>query len=89
MNYIIHVNQHIIRYNKKHGTSLPPYRIQHGRSDKNPRYAQKVIWNGPSETIYDSKNPLSCGAQIWIETSIKPDLIDECVYSDIKVAMKE
>jgi hypothetical protein len=89
MNYIIHVNQHVIRFNSKYKTDLPAFRIQHGRSDEKPRYAKRVIWQGPSETVYSEDNPLRCGAKIWIETAEEPTLIDECYYSDIRVAMED
>lgn len=88
MPYIIHVNQHVIKFNSKWGSDLPAFRIQNGRIDEKPRYAKKVIWNGPSETVYSESCPLRCGAKIWIETEQEPTLIDECFYSDIRVAME-
>lgn len=72
---------------KKYNTNYPPCRIQYGRTDKNPKYAQKIIWSGDSETIYDSENPLPCGAQIWIEIKEKPKLIGEVQYSEIRNLM--
>ena len=87
--YIIHVNQNVIKFNSKYGTSLPACRIQHGRYDEKPRYAKKVMWNGESETVYDPENPLRCGAKIWIETAVEPTLIGECYFSDIRVEMEK
>ena len=87
MSFIIHVNQYVIKFNKKYGADLPPYRVQNGRSDQRARYCRKVIWNGPSETVYSPNDPLRCGAQIWIETNTEPTLVDECFFSDIKKEM--
>lgn len=85
--YLIHVNQHVIKFNSKYGTDLPTYRIQKGRVDETPKYAKKVVWNGPSETVYSPDCPLRCGAKIWIETTVQPTLIDECVFRDIREEM--
>lgn len=87
MAYIVHVNQHVIKFNKKHGTQLPPYRVQEGREGKNPRYCMKVKMSGPSETVYSPEEPLSCGAQIWIETEVEPILEQECIFKDIREEM--
>ena len=60
----IHVNQHIIRSNKKKGLKEPVFTVKQGASN---RYAKKVIIDGPSELVYSPEKPLSCGATVWIE----------------------
>ena len=61
----IHVNMHVIRANKKHGTSNPVITIKTGKRN---RYCHKVEILGPSRVIYSPDCPLSCGARVWIET---------------------
>jgi hypothetical protein len=65
MKTIIHVNQHIIRANKKNGTKHPPLTIKTYKSSKAAHY---VYITGPSVVVYSPDNPLSCGAHAWIET---------------------
>jgi len=84
---IIHVNNHIIRYNKKHGTSLPPVRVQEG--SKHSRYCQEVKINGPSQVIYRPDAPLACGARLWIETEAFVELIGETPYSNIREQLEK
>lgn len=61
----IHVNQHVIRSNKRHGSSEPPICI---RTSKGVQYCSHVRIDGPSELVYSPDKPLSCGARLWIET---------------------
>ena len=61
----IHVNQHIIRSNKKHGKKEPVLTV---KTYKSNTYAHEVEINGPSKVIYSPDKPLSCGARVWIET---------------------
>ena len=61
----IHVNQHVVRSNKKHGKKEPVLTVKTYKS--NP-YAHEVENNGPSKVIYSPDKPLSCGARVWIET---------------------
>ena len=61
----IHVNQHHIRSNKKHGTNKPVITI---KTSKDNTYCNEVIIEGPSKIIYNPDKPLSCGARVWIET---------------------
>jgi hypothetical protein len=61
----IHVNQHIIRENKKTGACHPAITIQW--RNKSYRFREVEI-TGPSEVIYSPDRPLSCGAHIWVET---------------------
>ena len=72
MKTYIHVNQHKIRANKKHGTNEPVITIKEGR---NNTYCHTVEILGPSKIRYggNEKPILSCGARVVIET--ESDLI--------------
>ena len=61
----IHVNQHVVRSNKKHGKKEPVLTV---KTYKSNTYAHAVEINGPSKVIYSPDKPLSCGARVWIET---------------------
>lgn len=63
----IHVNQHKIRANLKHGTDEPVITVKEGKSNK---YCHDVEILGPSVVRYseNGKPILSCGARVVIET---------------------
>ena len=63
----IHVNQHKIRANKKHGTNEPVITIKEGKTNT---YCHEVKINGDSVIRYggNEKPILSCGARVVIET---------------------
>ena len=61
----IHVNQHVIKRNRKTGESEPVLTVKTYRSNT---YAHAVEINGPSRVIYRPGKPLNCGAHVWIET---------------------
>lgn len=61
----IHVNQHVIRANKKNNESNPVLTVKRG---KNNDYAHEVEILGPSKVVYSPDKPLSCGAKVWIQT---------------------
>ena len=65
MKTIVHVNQHIIKKNRKTGERHPVLTI---KTYKSNTYAQEVSILGPSKVIYSPDKPLSCGATVWIET---------------------
>jgi hypothetical protein len=65
MKTIIHVNQHKIKHNRKHGDNEPVLTV---KTYKTNNYAHEVDINGPSRVVYRPKKPLSCGARVWIET---------------------
>lgn len=62
---LIHVNQHVIKSNKKTGETKPVLTVKTGKSNI---YAHEVIINGPSKIVYSPSKPLSCGARVWVET---------------------
>jgi len=61
----IHINQHIIRRNKKTGEREPVITVKTYKSND---YASSVEILGTSRLIYSPDKPLSCGATVWIET---------------------
>ena len=65
MKKIIHVNQHIIKANRKHGENNP---VLTCKTYKDNTYAHEVYIEGPSRIVYRPDKPLSCGAHVWIET---------------------
>lgn len=65
MKTIIHVNQHVIKANRKNGTNDPCLTV---KTYKTNDYAHDVEIHGPSRVVYSPDKPLSCGAHVWIET---------------------
>ena len=63
----VHVNQHVIRDNKKNGTNAPVITVKRGSDNY---YGNCVEICGPSRVIYggNDKPILSCGARVVIET---------------------
>ena len=67
----IHVNQHNIRAKNK-GADLPVITVKDYR--RNRKVNQAVIMDGDREVargVYSPDKPLSCGAKLWIETSLE------------------
>jgi hypothetical protein len=65
MRTIIHVNQHVIKSNRKNGVQDPVLTV---KTYKDNNYAHEVEVLGPSKVVYSPNKPLSCGAHVWIET---------------------
>lgn len=72
----IHINQHVIRANKKNGTDNPVITVKTSKSNS---YATEVEILGKSKVIYSPNKPLSCGARVWIETNDKVILDNKTV----------
>ena len=75
MKTIIHVNQHIIKSNRKTGEDRPVLTV---KTYKDNRYAMEAIIRDEkgrevARVVYRPHNPLSCGAHCWIETSLQVD----------------
>ena len=70
----IHVNQHVIRSNKKNGTNDPVITIKQGSKNV---YCHQVAILGPSKVTYggNDKPILSCGARVVIETEADIEII--------------
>ena len=79
----IHVNQHIIKSNRKKDLEEPVFTVKQG-SGRPTRYAKGVTIDGPSVLVYRPKKPLSCGAHVWIETDSPVSLMGEKSYADLK-----
>ena len=60
----IHVNQHVIKKNRKTGERNPVLSV---KTYKSNTYASEITGDGPFRVIYRPDNPLSCGAHVWIE----------------------
>jgi hypothetical protein len=78
---IIHVNSNVIRSNRKRGESNPPLSIRKTRSAK-AIYANEVLLkdslgNVIATVVYKPETPLSCGAQVWIETEFDVEVIKD------------
>jgi hypothetical protein len=64
----IHVNQHVIRRNRRTGASDAPIRV---KTYSNNVGAHRVMIAGPSELVYAPDRPLACGARLWVETRVR------------------
>lgn len=66
----IHVNQHVIKSNRKKGETEPVLTVKTYKSNE---YASTVEVLGDDgevvgRFVYRPENPLSCGAHVWFET---------------------
>jgi hypothetical protein len=72
--YFVNVNRHTVTANRRAGAwkvgahANPPIRIAKGRYGR-PRYAYEIRLTGLVTMKYDPKNPLPCGASVWLESS--------------------
>jgi|TARA_R100001086_G_scaffold209767_1_gene125569 hypothetical protein len=67
----IHVNQHVIKANRKNKENNPVITVKNSRSNT---YGHTVKIDGQCEVIYRPDKPLSCGAHVWIETKGKVEV---------------
>ena len=70
MKTVIHVNQHVVKANKKNGEENP---VLTCKTYKENIYAKELEILDDSgsvvaKVIYSPDKPLSCGARVWIET---------------------
>ena len=67
MKTFIHVNQALIRSNRKVNSEerVPVLTV---KTYKTNTYCDSVDIKGPSRVVYSPDKPLSCGARVWIET---------------------
>ena len=71
MKQIIHVNQHKIKRNTKHGTDEPVLTV---KTYKDNNYAHEAVLKTKggveiAKVIYRPHKPLSCGARVWREVN--------------------
>ena len=64
----IHVNQHVIKRNRKHPDEAPQP-VLTCKTSKSNTYAYELYVDGPCRIVYRPDKPLSCGAHVWIETT--------------------
>ena len=74
MKTYIHVNQHKIRANKKHGTNEPVITVKRGKENT---YCHEAKVLGPSTVVYggNDKPLLSCGARVVIMTEGEVEVV--------------
>jgi hypothetical protein len=65
MKTIIHVNQHVIKANRKNNEENPVLTV---KTYKSNNYAHELEIKGDSKIVYSKDKPLSCGAHVWLET---------------------
>ena len=70
----IHINQHVIRANKKNGTHNPVITV---KTSKRNHYTYAAEIDGLSRVVYSPNKPLSCGARVWIETKNEVEVVNE------------
>ena len=70
----IHVNQHVIRSNKKNNENNPVITIKQGSKNT---YCHEVNVKGPSKIVYggNDKPLLNCGARVVIETESDVEVV--------------
>ena len=70
----IHVNQHVIRSNKKNNEDKPVITVKQGSKNT---YCHEVEVLGPSKIVYggNDKPLLSCGARVVIETESEVEIL--------------
>ena len=89
---IIHVNSNTIRSNRKNKAELPPLSVRRTRSAKATYCTEVEIYDEMgavvARVVYRPSTPLSCGAQVWIETlheaGIINDVVDDPMGSVVK-----
>lgn len=88
----VHVNQHVIRHNKKYNNALPACRTQQETGASHYSMEVSIVDKRGDEVarlIYRPNDPLKCGAKLWIETKYDAVPIGEIPYSAIAQQMKE
>ena len=69
---IVHVNQHVIKSNRKHKVEEPVLTV---KTYKSNTYAHEVNIKGDSKVVYSPNKPLPCGAHVWIETQSEVEIV--------------
>jgi hypothetical protein len=69
---LIHVNQHVIKSNRKNKVEEPVLTV---KTYKSNTYAHEVNIKGDSKVVYNPNKPLSCGAHVWIETQSEVEIV--------------
>lgn len=74
MKTIVHVNQHVIKSNRKNGKNDPVLTVKTYKSND---YGHEVLIHGPCKVVYSPDKPLPCGATVWIETTEEVSVNDK------------
>jgi hypothetical protein len=71
----IHVNQHVIRSNKKNERNDPVITVKQGSKNV---YCHQVAILGPSKVVYGGNDRplLNCGARVVIETESEVEVLE-------------
>lgn len=79
MKILIHVNQHIIKANRKNpdGPLAPPLTVKTPSASTNAYEAIIKDERGRevARVVYRPNRPLSCGAHVWVETNCRVQLL--------------
>ena len=75
----IHINQHVIRSNKKIGGHAKCISVKTSKSND---YAHEVDIEGSCRVVYRPDDPLPCGAVVWIEVEDGVPIILRDNYPD-------
>ena len=73
MKTVIHVNQHVIRRNRKTGERNPPLTV---KTYKGNTKATRVLIGDSTIVTYEPDHPLKCGAVCWVETPERVLILD-------------
>ena len=81
MKTVIHVNQHIIKSNAKNGGAEPVLTVKDYRQNRKAHEALIYSRDGEvvARVVYADgvhRQPLDCGARVWIETVHPVETID-------------
>lgn len=81
---VIHVNQHIIKANAKTGATEPPLTVKDYRQNRKAHEARiyDLEGNVVARVVFADgvhRQPLACGARVWIET-VEP--VETVVYGE-------
>jgi hypothetical protein len=70
MKTIIHVNQHVIKSNRKNDQNDPVLTVKTYKTNEYVHELAILDKDGEIAAVvrYSPDNPLSCGAEVWIET---------------------
>lgn len=63
MRVILHIDQHVIKRNRKTGEREPPITVKTYNSN---RRANEVWINGPCKVVYTPDKPLKCGSHVYL-----------------------
>ena len=74
---VIHVNQHVIKANRKNGSFDPVLTVKTYNSNQ---YAHSAViydneGNEAARIVYRPDRPLSCGAHVWVDTKNRVDIL--------------